>query len=127
MAVEPGKCQSIHSWDLNMKTISLDEAGPRIADSLDDPSLAEPLIIMDGEEEVAFVIGIPKSLRSSDRWQSFVLDSLPMPGEAIDEPAGETPSRQTERQQAVFGSCRGMLTIHSDDDEPLMDFAEYMP
>ncbi len=26
-----------------------------------------------------------------------------------------------------FGCCRGMLTIVSDDDEHLRDFAEYMP
>lgn len=26
-----------------------------------------------------------------------------------------------------FGSCKGMLTIISDDDEHLKDFAEYMP
>jgi hypothetical protein len=26
----------------------------------------------------------------------------------------------------VFGSGRGMLTIHADDDDHLADFAEYM-
>jgi antitoxin (DNA-binding transcriptional repressor) of toxin-antitoxin stability system len=26
-----------------------------------------------------------------------------------------------------FGSCRGMLTIISEDDEHLQDFAEYLP
>lgn len=32
------------------------------------------------------------------------------------------PKRQTPK----FGSCQGMLTIISDDDEHLKDFMEYM-
>jgi len=32
------------------------------------------------------------------------------------------PKRETPK----FGSCKGMLTIISDDDEHLKDFAEYM-
>jgi len=32
------------------------------------------------------------------------------------------PKRGTPK----FGSCKGMLTIISDDDEHLQDFAEYM-
>ena len=34
----------------------------------------------------------------------------------------ESPARRP-----VFGSCKGMMTILSDDDEHLKDFAEYMP
>ena len=33
------------------------------------------------------------------------------------------PKRGTPK----FGGCKGMLTIISDDDEHLKDFAEYMP
>ena len=29
--------------------------------------------------------------------------------------------------QPVFGSCKGMLNVVSEDDEHLKDFAEYMP
>jgi antitoxin (DNA-binding transcriptional repressor) of toxin-antitoxin stability system len=29
--------------------------------------------------------------------------------------------------QPVFGSCKGMLTIVSEDEEHLEDFKEYMP
>jgi antitoxin (DNA-binding transcriptional repressor) of toxin-antitoxin stability system len=32
----------------------------------------------------------------------------------------------TDRPQPVPGSCKGMLTIVSDDDEHLADFKEYM-
>lgn len=34
---------------------------------------------------------------------------------------------QGERPQPVPGRGKGMLIIHSDDDEHLKDFAEYMP
>jgi prevent-host-death family protein len=34
---------------------------------------------------------------------------------------------QAAKPQPRFGSCKGMLTIVSDDDEHLKDFAEYMP
>jgi hypothetical protein len=34
---------------------------------------------------------------------------------------------KTPKLQPRFGSCKGMLTIVSDDDEHLKDFAEYMP
>ena len=33
----------------------------------------------------------------------------------------------TDNPLPQFGSCKGMLTIISDDDEHLKDFAEYMP
>ena len=33
----------------------------------------------------------------------------------------------TEQPRPVFGRCKGMLTILSEDDEHLKDFAEYMP
>ena len=33
----------------------------------------------------------------------------------------------TTKKQAVFGSCKGMLTIVQDDDEHLKDFEAYMP
>jgi prevent-host-death family protein len=37
-----------------------------------------------------------------------------------------TPVRKS-KPQPQFGSCKGMLTIISDDDEHLEHFKEYMP
>ena len=31
------------------------------------------------------------------------------------------------KRRPLFGNCKGMLTIISDDDEHLEDFKEYMP
>ena len=38
-----------------------------------------------------------------------------------------TPPPATQQPQPVFGSCKGMLTIVSEDEEHLEDFKEYMP
>ena len=42
-------------------------------------------------------------------------------------PIAKIVSVEGSTRQPRFGSCRGMMTILSDDDEHLKDFAEYMP
>jgi prevent-host-death family protein len=54
------------------------------------------------------------------------------PGEEVvitqnDEPVAKLISSRPRHQQRQPGNCKGMLTIISDDDEHLKDFAEYMP
>lgn len=41
-------------------------------------------------------------------------------------PVAELRMVQSEKPTPVFGSCKGLLTIVSDDDEHLADFSEYM-
>ena len=41
-------------------------------------------------------------------------------------PVAELVPVPTPQPSPVFGSCRGMLTILSDDEEHLADFAGYM-
>ena len=41
-------------------------------------------------------------------------------------PVAELVPPSTSKSLPVFGSCRGMLTILSEDDDHLKDFAEYM-
>jgi prevent-host-death family protein len=41
-------------------------------------------------------------------------------------PVAELRSVSTDKPMPVFGSCTGMLSIVSDDDGHLADFAEYM-
>jgi antitoxin (DNA-binding transcriptional repressor) of toxin-antitoxin stability system len=43
-----------------------------------------------------------------------------------DEPVAKLRPVAAAKPAPVFGSCRGMLTILSDDDEHLKEFAEYM-
>ena len=41
-------------------------------------------------------------------------------------PVAELRSVTSSKPVPVFGSCKGMLSIVSDDDDHLADFAEYM-
>ena len=41
-------------------------------------------------------------------------------------PVAELRSVSSGKPVPVFGSCKGMLTIVSDDDEHLADFVEYL-
>lgn len=43
-----------------------------------------------------------------------------------DRPVAELRPVSSNKPVPVFGSCRGMLTIVSDDDQHLADFAEYL-
>jgi prevent-host-death family protein len=43
------------------------------------------------------------------------------------EPVARLVSVAAAQPRPVFGSCKGMLTIVSDDDAHLKDFADYMP
>ena len=54
------------------------------------------------------------------------------PGEEVvitrdNQPVAELRSLATEKPQPRFGSCKGMLTIVTEDEEHLEDFKEYMP
>jgi antitoxin (DNA-binding transcriptional repressor) of toxin-antitoxin stability system len=43
-----------------------------------------------------------------------------------DRPVAELRSTIKSKLRPQFGACKGMLTIVSEDDEHLRDFAEYM-
>jgi antitoxin (DNA-binding transcriptional repressor) of toxin-antitoxin stability system len=55
------------------------------------------------------------------------------PGEEViitrdDQPVAKLVSlSKLARQSPKFGSAKGMLIIHEEDDEHLKDFKEYMP
>ena len=60
-----------------------------------------------------------------------LIDHL-VPGEEVvitqdDRPVAKLVSTRAPRKPRQPGNCKGMLTIVSDDDEHLKDFAEYMP
>ncbi len=42
------------------------------------------------------------------------------------KPVAELRAVAQQQPVPVFGSCKGMLTINSEDDAHLADFAEYM-
>ncbi len=60
-----------------------------------------------------------------------LIDKL-VPGEEVvitrnEQPVAELIRLPVEKLHPVPGRCKGMLTILSEDDEHLKDWAEYMP
>ena len=54
------------------------------------------------------------------------------PGEEVvitkdDQPVAELRALAAGKPQPRFGSCKGMLTIVTEDEDYLEDFKEYMP
>ena len=43
-----------------------------------------------------------------------------------DRPVAELRATVKKKPRPQFGACKGMLTIVAEDDEHLLDFAEYM-
>jgi antitoxin (DNA-binding transcriptional repressor) of toxin-antitoxin stability system len=60
-----------------------------------------------------------------------LIDKLTLGEEVIitrnQQPVAQLIPPATAQPQPVFGSCKGMLTIVSEDEEHLEDFKEYMP
>ena len=60
-----------------------------------------------------------------------IIDRMP-PGEEVvvtrqDKPVARLVAAPVERPRPVPGRGKGMLTVVSEDDDHLRDFAEYMP
>jgi antitoxin (DNA-binding transcriptional repressor) of toxin-antitoxin stability system len=60
-----------------------------------------------------------------------LLDAL-TPGESVvitrnQRPVAQLVAVSAEEPRPVPGRCKGMLTVLSEDDEHLKDWAEYMP
>ena len=60
-----------------------------------------------------------------------LIDKLALGEEVIitrnQQPVAQLIPPPVPQPQPVFGSCKGMLTIVSEDEEHLEDFKEYMP
>jgi antitoxin (DNA-binding transcriptional repressor) of toxin-antitoxin stability system len=71
------------------------------------------------------------SLEEAQATLADLIDKLG-PGEEVvitkdAHPVAELRSLTTGKPQPRFGSCKGMLTIVTDDEEHPEDFTEYMP
>ncbi len=60
-----------------------------------------------------------------------IIEKLPPGGEVVitrdDRPVAKLSGAPAEAPRPIPGRGRGMLTILSEDDDHLKDFAEYMP
>jgi hypothetical protein len=110
-----------------MKTIAFDQLDRGIADALKQQRREDPILLTRGSDALGLLLRLPEGMKDSD------VDGVYW----LEEPAGRVlviiqakygpPHGQAAGPgHPVFGSCKGMLTIVSEDDEHLKDFEEYM-
>ncbi len=111
-----------------MKTIDLEQVDHRITEFLQAHRREEPILLTKGLNAVGLLLKLPEGMQGSE------VDGVSW----FEGPEGLTHviihgKNSSEHGVAskpatpVFGSCQGMLTIVSEDDEHLKDFEDYMP
>ncbi len=94
-----------------MSTITLADAQAHLAEVIAGLPAGAEVVITDGTRPVATLTAVPPPALGPQTHGSAVgISTIP----------DQTPPGP------VFGRGKGMLTIHSDDDDHLLDFAEYM-
>ncbi|MGO8896938.1 MAG: hypothetical protein ACLQU5_01105 [Isosphaeraceae bacterium] len=110
-----------------MKTIDLEQVDVRITEFLLGQRHEEPILLTKGLDAVGLVLKLPEGMKGLEVDGVFWFEG----------PAGVTHiiiqakysseyGAESKPAHPVFGSCQGMLTIVSEDDEHLRDFEEYM-
>jgi hypothetical protein len=110
-----------------MKTIPLEQVDPRIAEALKQQRREDPILLTKGSHALGLLLRLPEGMKDSDVDSVFWLEE-PMGRVMVIVQAkhGVDSGHDGAPGQPVFGSCKGMLTIVSEDDEHLKDFEEYM-
>ena len=71
------------------------------------------------------------TLEEAQKHLAEIIEKLPPGGEVVitrgDKPVAKLSSAPAGQPRPVPGRGKGMLTIISEDDDHLEDFAEYMP
>jgi hypothetical protein len=110
-----------------MKSIAIDGANGELTDILQRPDEHEPIILTEGPDAVALLLKLPKGTPKSTV-DAIALHDGPFGGVYLiiqSKEHSETQRLATD-VQPKRGSCHGMLSLPSDDDEHLKYFDEYM-
>jgi hypothetical protein len=110
-----------------MKAIAIEQADNRIAEALKQQQPEEPILLTEGSDAIGLLLKIPEGLKDSGVEAAYWLEGPE--GLAlvfIQAKNASAAGSGSEPARPVFGSCQGMLTIVSEDDEHLKDFQEYM-
>ena len=109
-----------------MKTIALDQLDQQVADALNRQPREDPILLTKGSDALGFLLRLPEGTKDSDVDVTYWSDEPT--GRVLVMIEAKYGPRESEGDpgEPVFGSCKGMLTIVSEDDEHLKDFAEYM-
>jgi len=110
-----------------MKTIALEQVDQRIAEALKQQRREDPILLTKGSDALGLLLRLPEGIKDSDVDGVFWLEE-PMGRVLVIVQAkyGVGTGHEAAPGQPVFGSCKGMLTIVSEDDEHLKDFEGYM-
>jgi hypothetical protein len=110
-----------------MKTIALEQAETRISEALKQQGQDEPIRLKTGSEATGLLLRVPEGMKDSDfdlvGWQEGPEGRFLVLFEAK---LSVEHRSHSEPAHPVFGSCQGMLTIVSEDEDHLKDFEEYM-
>src|SRR5262249_55945729 len=105
-----------------MKTIALEQVDQRIADALKQQRREDPILLTKGSDALGLLLRLPEGTKDSDVDGVYWLEE-PKGRVLVIIQAKYGPPHEQEvgSAQPVFGSCKGMLTIVSEDDEHLKD------
>lgn len=110
-----------------MKTIALEQVDQRIAEALKEQRREDPILLTKGPDALGLLLRLPDGLKDWDIDGAYWLEEPT--GRVfviIQAKHGQPFGSEVGTGQPVFGSCKGMMTIVSDDDEHLKDFEDYM-
>jgi hypothetical protein len=110
-----------------MKTIAIEQVDERLTVALEQQRREEPIVLTKGSDAIGLLLKLPEGTKDSDvDGAVWVEDPVGGVMVLILAKHGAVPAPVGGPGLPVFGSCRGMLTIISEDDEYLKDFEEYM-
>jgi hypothetical protein len=110
-----------------MKTIALEQVDQRITEALKHQRREDPILLTKGSDALGLLLRLPEGTKDWDVDAAFWLEE-PM-GHVlviIQAKHGQPSGTDIGMGEPVFGSCKGMMTIVSEDEEHLKDFEEYM-
>jgi hypothetical protein len=110
-----------------VKTIPLEQVDQRITEALKQQRREDPILLTKGSEALGLLLRLPEGTKDWNVDGAFWLEE-PM-GRflvIIQAKHGQSFASEVGVGQPVFGSCKGMITIVSEDQEHLKDFEEYM-
>jgi hypothetical protein len=121
------RVESVVAESRTMKSLALEQIDQRIEDVLKERSFDEPVVLTKGSESVALLLRLPGEWKDSEIDAAFWFGP---PGDRVlvlvEDKTHFRTAPATGNGQPVYGSCRGMLEVASEDEDHLMDFEDYM-
>jgi hypothetical protein len=110
-----------------MKIIALEQVDQRITEALEHQRREDPILLTKGSDALGLLLRLPEGTKDWDVdgavWLEETMGRVLV---IIQAKHGQPFETEVATGQPVFGSCKGMMTIVSEDDEHLKDFEEYM-